>query len=76
MSKRTIKPAQDGLIVRRPDNARPLAANGESVEWSAFWQRRLNEGDVVEVAAVPNSVQEAPAAEQPVVKPDSKGGAK
>lgn len=76
MSKRTIKPAQDGLIVRRPDNARPLAANGEAVEWSAFWQRRLNEGDVIEVAAVPNSVQEAPAAEQSGVKPDNKGGAK
>lgn len=76
MSKRTIKPAQEGLIVRRPDNARPLAAKGEEVEWSAFWQRRLNEGDVVVVSAVPNSAQEQPQVDQLPAEAGKKGGAK
>lgn len=77
MTKRNIKPAE-GLLVRRPDNGRPLAAQGETVEWSAYWQRRFNDGDVRNVAAVPNNAQETqepPKAEQPQVEP-KKGGAK
>lgn len=75
MTKRNIKPA-DGLLVRRPDNGRPLAAKGEEVEWSAYWQRRFNEGDVLELGAVPNTAQEQPAADQQNAEASKKGGAK
>lgn len=75
MKKRTIKPAE-GLLVRRPDNGKPLAAQGEDVEWSAYWQRRLNDGDVLDLAAVPNTAQEQPQAEQPSADGGKKGGAK
>lgn len=68
MSKKTIKPAQPGLVVRHPENGRKLAATGEEVEWSAFWQRRLNDGDVVEATKV---VQKKPAPVQA-----DKGGSK
>ncbi|SNT07697.1 DUF2635 domain-containing protein [Pseudomonas segetis] len=61
MNQRTIKPAEAGLIVRRPDNAKPLAAQGESVTWSPYWQRRLADGSVV---AVPKMAQETPAKEK------------
>lgn len=72
MTKRNIKPAE-GLLVRRPDNGRPLAAKGEVVEWSAYWQRRFNEGDVREV---PNKAQEQQQADQPAADGGKKGGAK
>lgn len=74
--KRIIKPARPDLVVRRPENGQKLAAQGEPVEWSAYWQRRLNEGDVTEV---PNSAQEKqgqPAVEPAPVAPEKKGGAK
>lgn len=77
MTQRNIKPAA-GLLVRRPDNGRPLAAQGETVEWSAYWQRRFNDGDVRDVAAVPNNAQETqepPKAEHLPAEP-KKGGAK
>ncbi|WP_312929105.1 DUF2635 domain-containing protein [Stutzerimonas nitrititolerans] len=79
MTQRTIKPAEPGLVVRRPENGKPLAAQGEPVEWSAYWQRRLNEGDVVDASAVPNTAQatqEQPKAEQLPAAADKKGGAK
>lgn len=75
MSQRTIKPA-DGLLVRCPDNGRPLAAKGEPVVWSAYWQRRFNDGDVVEVEIVPNTVQEQPQVVQLPTETGKKGGAK
>lgn len=46
---KTLKPAP-GLRVRRPDGAL-LAADGEPVEMSSYWLRRLADGDVVEVEA-------------------------
>lgn len=64
MTQKTIRPAQVGAIVRRPDNTRPLAADGEPVDWSVYWQRRLDDGAI---ELVPNSAQEAATvdAEQP-----------
>ena len=44
-----IKP-RDGLTVRHPDTRRPLAEKGEKVEMNSYWQRRLNDGDVLVVA--------------------------
>ena len=42
-----IRPAIAGTIVRMPDRAmRPLAAEGETVDDSMFWRRRLLLGDV------------------------------
>lgn len=75
MSKRTIGPAE-GLLVRHPGSGRPLAAKGEAVEWSAYWQRRFNDGDVVVVEAVPNTAQEQPQVDQPPAETDKKGSAK
>ncbi len=46
MSTRLIAPARPGLQVRQPSGA-VLAAAGETVEWSAFWERRFVDGDVV-----------------------------
>ncbi|MGL5369676.1 MAG: DUF2635 domain-containing protein [Plesiomonas shigelloides] len=40
-----VKPA-DGLIVKKPDGT-VLSADGEAVPRSAFWLRRLADGDVI-----------------------------
>lgn len=45
--ERFIKP-RAGLVVRHPGNARVLATDGEHVAWSSHWQRRLQDGDVIE----------------------------
>ena len=45
MTQIRIKPA-DGLIVRKPDTEL-LKKDGETVTVNSYWQRRLNQGDVV-----------------------------
>lgn len=40
-----LRPA-DGLQVRRPDGP-PLAAEGQEILWSPYWERRLRDGDIV-----------------------------
>jgi Protein of unknown function (DUF2635) len=50
METRVLKPAP-GLQVRSPGTGRVLPADGEEVEMSSYWHRRLRDGDVVEVAA-------------------------
>lgn len=47
-TKRYIKPAREGLVVRQPHNGRPLPAEGGWVEWGAYWMRRKAEGSIVE----------------------------
>lgn len=42
----TIKPTKVGVNVAKPDGAK-LKAEGETVKRSAYWVRRLNDGDVV-----------------------------
>jgi hypothetical protein len=45
-------PGRENLLVRNPDNAmQPLAKAGETVPDTAYWRRRLKDGDVVEVKA-------------------------
>lgn len=44
----TVKPAE-GCMVRHPGNYKPLAAEGEAVEKTSYWIRKLRAGDVVEV---------------------------
>lgn len=41
----TIKPAKDGVNVLKPDGTH-LAAEGEPVQRTAYWVRRLSDGDV------------------------------
>lgn len=48
MTKRYIKPAREGLVVRRPSDDRPLPAEGAEVDWSGYWMRRKAEGSIVE----------------------------
>lgn len=45
-----IKPAKAAVPVRKP-NGEYLNAEGEKVERSSFWVRRLNDGDVVAIKA-------------------------
>ncbi|WP_165495675.1 DUF2635 domain-containing protein [Marinobacter halodurans] len=50
-TKRYIKPAREGLVVRQPQNGRPLPAEGALVDWSGYWVRRKAEGSIVETKA-------------------------
>lgn len=45
-----LKPAVEGVKVRKPDG-KHLKADGESVEVTSYWLRRLEAGEVVEVKA-------------------------
>lgn len=46
----TVKPARKGLIVPNPENQnKPFAEGGETVEKTRFVQRRIKDGDLVEV---------------------------
>lgn len=51
MSQKTIKPAT-GRRVRQPDGTL-LPESGQPVVWSAFWERRLRDGDIIEVTGKP-----------------------
>lgn len=62
--KITIK-AAEGRRVRHPDTLRLLAADGEEVQASSFWSRRLADGDVVEVLKVTPAPQPAPQSASP-----------
>ena len=47
MKTKYLKPAA-GLLVRLENATRHLLAEGESVTMSAYWRRRLRDGDVTE----------------------------
>ncbi len=49
-----VKPAP-GLKVRDPISKRHLPASGQEVPMSAYWLRRLAEGDVLDVSQIPDS---------------------
>lgn len=51
MTKRYIKPAKKGLVVRQPKNGQPLPAEGAWVNWNGHWARRKAEGSIVEAKA-------------------------
>jgi len=44
-----VVPAK-GLTVINPANNQALPTEGAEVEMTPYWQRRINEGDVVQVA--------------------------
>lgn len=47
MKKIFIKPAS-GRVVPHPERGGFLAEQGEEVTLTAYWQRRVNDGDVVQ----------------------------
>ena len=49
MSKIKLKPAKKGLKVTDPKHGRFLKDEGELVDLTIYWRRRLKCGDVVEV---------------------------
>jgi transposase len=57
VTKRYIKPARQGLVVRQPQNGQPLPQEGAWVDWSGHWIRRKAEGSIVEAtpAATPKA---------------------
>ncbi|WP_445157405.1 DUF2635 domain-containing protein [Halomonas sp. E14] len=61
MTKRFIKPAREGLVVRQPLNGRPLPAEGAEVDWSGYWARRMADGSVVK-AKPPQKTKAKPTA--------------
>ena len=42
-----VRPARAGLKVPDPDHGGHLPESGAWVNWSTFWQRQLQDGDVV-----------------------------
>lgn len=52
--KYSIKPVA-GRKVRLPDTAEILPEKGLSVTWNAYWQRRLDDGDIILVASAKGS---------------------
>ncbi len=51
----TIKPARADVPVRDPDTLEYLAAEGEEKPRTAYWMRRIAEGDVTQIVAKPKS---------------------
>ena len=49
MPKIFVKPSHPDLIVKDTATRKVLAADGEEVEESSFWLRRITDGDVVVV---------------------------
>lgn len=62
MVRMILKPRTPDLVVRKPTTGLPLAADGEEVEFSSHWQRRLADGDVVEVT--PTAAAKKPVADK------------
>lgn len=47
MKKIKVKPSLKGLKVINPKTSRHLSENGEEVERSSYWIRRIKSGDVL-----------------------------
>lgn len=76
MSKRHVKPAKPGAIVRYPGHAnvalrfQQLPPEGAAVDWTTYWMRRLQFGDVVLVS--PSEIRAAAGAKQLAVEDAAK----
>lgn len=54
----TVKPNKEDVLVRKPDGTH-LDKKGEKVKRTAFWVRRINDGDVIDVEAEQRKADEA-----------------
>mgnify|MGYP001466192946 CR=1 FL=1 len=55
MERVFLKPARDGLLIRDPNNRTTLPAEGAEVNLTRYYQRRINDGDVVIVQPAKSS---------------------
>lgn len=62
MNKKRIVRVVPGRLVIDPDTGMPVAGASVSVPDSTFWRRRIRDGDVEEVRAVPEQSTVEPAA--------------
>lgn len=58
MTQIFVRP-RDGLVLRLPEGAGTLPAEGMEVERSLFWDRRIADGDVLVTAAPKPAKKEA-----------------
>jgi len=64
MKTMVLKPAE-GCLVRQPDrNFDPVPVEGKKLPLNAFYKRRLNAGDLVEVKETKQPKQSAPVVKQ------------
>lgn len=56
----TVKPKKEDVLVRKPDGTH-LNKKGEKVKRTAFWVRRINDGDVIRVEVEEHKAKEAKA---------------
>jgi hypothetical protein len=61
IDRRLIRPA-DGLLIRDSVTMQMLPSEGKEVIWSSYWERRLNDGDVMIVNEKQSSEAIAPVA--------------
>lgn len=59
MNTKTLRP-NAGRHVVNPETGHALAENGERVELTTYWRRRLSDGDVVEVTPPARPARSAP----------------
>lgn len=57
MSKLKIKPAKKGLIVRDPNDGKPLKETGEEKPRNIYWLRRIKDKSVVDMNAKKTTAQ-------------------
>jgi hypothetical protein len=55
-----LQPAQPDLVVRCPITRQPLPAEGDLVDDTTYWQRRLAEGDVKPVQSAQSETTAQP----------------
>jgi len=59
-----VKPSREGLVVRYPNKPGQLPPEGETVERTTYWRRRVKQGDVVAVASQPRKAAPKPKAQE------------
>lgn len=73
--KYKLKPASEGLLVRKPEGGY-LSDKGEEVAMTTYWQRRLKEGDVVDMEAAKKEKEASAAAQKATAEEAKRAGKK